>query len=116
MGLIQKIFGGIFGFIAGLFGSIAKVFGLGKSGFYMELSDDESAAAASKAVDATPKTAEPVAMKSEGSTPKSEAEVAAPSEVGASTSAEPSRPLVSPKPQVAIAAEVEEQGGIKNFA
>ncbi len=42
MGLIKKIFGGIFGLIGGIFGSIAKIFGIGKQGeFYMEL--DEAA-------------------------------------------------------------------------
>jgi hypothetical protein len=42
MGLIKKIFGGIFSLIGGIFGSIAKIFGVGKQGeFYMEL--DEAA-------------------------------------------------------------------------
>ncbi len=50
MGLIKKIFGGIFGLIGGIFGSIAKVFGIGKQGdFYMELDDAAAPAAASSA-------------------------------------------------------------------
>ncbi|NER83193.1 MAG: hypothetical protein F6K42_27300 [Leptolyngbya sp. SIO1D8] len=48
MGLIKKIFGGIFALIGGVFGGIAKVLGFGKKGdFYMEL--DESGAPQSPA-------------------------------------------------------------------
>lgn len=122
MGLIQKIFGGIFGFIASLFGSIAKVFGLGKSEFFMELTDDnqatvttpETTSEVSNAAEPATAVTKPGESKPASKTMKPEA--IAQAQAGASTSVGPSRPLVSPRSQEALAAAAEAQDGIKNFA
>ncbi|MEM6519320.1 MAG: hypothetical protein AAF722_08310 [Cyanobacteria bacterium P01_C01_bin.70] len=50
MGLIKKIFGGIFGLIGGIFGAIGRIFGFGKKDdFFMEL--DETAQPVAEAVE-----------------------------------------------------------------
>ncbi|WP_346292523.1 hypothetical protein [Sphaerothrix gracilis] len=45
MGLIQKIFGSIAAFFGSLFGVLGKVFGLKKSGYFLELDEDNSGSA-----------------------------------------------------------------------
>lgn len=85
MGLIQKVFGGIFAFVGSLFGVVGKVFGIGKkSEYFLELDDAASGAAPAKATPApAPQEAKPAA--------------AAPAKVAAAAPAPASTPAPAPK-------------------
>lgn len=118
MGLIKKIFGGLFAFLANLFG-----FGK-KSEFYMEL-DESSVSAPSapieSAVTANPQPVVapsreqqvPQTVKAE-KTPSSAQEKVSAQETAVSPSLEPARPLVLPRPQAELSAEQTPQ--LTNFA
>jgi predicted lipid-binding transport protein (Tim44 family) len=102
MGLIKKIFGGIFGLIGGIFGGLAKLLGLGKKGeFYMELEEGNSSAAPAEA------PAQPAStVKSEAAPAQTEK---APKPAPAQATVSPDKPLVTTNPQAAAKAASAEQ-------
>lgn len=75
MGLIKKIFGGLFSIVGGIFSAIAKLLGLGKKdGYYMELQDDEESTPSLESPSAKVVTAAPAnAASQNGGSPESEA-------------------------------------------
>lgn len=123
MGLIKKIFGGLFAFLGNLLGGLVGLFGIGKgSGFYMELEEGETA---------TPPAAPPVetALGNEAGAAAPATEIAtrpqqqsidpgstksAPEAVAAPY-VEPKRPLVLPRTEAELKAQAP-AGDLKTFA
>lgn len=98
MGLIKKIFGGIFGLIGSIFGSIAKIFGIGKKGeFFMELDDADSPALESQSA---PNKAEQAQAK-----PAQAEKVKAPVKVAEKSGEQPQQAQASFKEQLPAAPE-----------
>ncbi|MBE7382844.1 MAG: hypothetical protein F6J95_015695 [Leptolyngbya sp. SIO1E4] len=116
MGLIKKIFGGIFALIGGVLGGIAKLLGFGKKGdFYIEA--DESSASepaltanngTSQAV-AVPAQAQkaPAAANNNGASAPAQPQVMSPTLA-------PDKPLVTPKSPAELQAAATPQ--LTNFA
>ncbi|MFE4105149.1 hypothetical protein [Almyronema epifaneia] len=72
MGLIQKIFGSIAAFFSSLLGVVGKVFGINKSGYFLELDDEDSGSNSQPAAQRPQKSAqsqpkvEPTALQAQG--------------------------------------------------
>lgn len=107
MGLIKKIFGGIFGFIGGIFGFIGKLFGLGKkSEYYLEIDDSGTATStpaqsASSSQQVAQATADSTESTDQTQSKKSPATASNPSSGNknslSSPSQSPNAPLVLPR-------------------
>lgn len=107
MGLIKKIFGGIFALIGGIFGAILKPLGIGKREFYMEL-DESASAVAEQAAEAVSAVKDNISEVAETVSPAaSEASQGLSAEQKAlSPSLNPDKPLVLPKPQADLQPQV----------
>lgn len=98
MGLIKKIFGGLFAFLGSLFGVLGKLVGANKSEFYMELEDDG---------DSLPSATQVTSSNLQPTQPPQPAPQSTPTPV-------PDTPLVKAQPAKAAAPEKPEPQG--NFA
>ncbi len=98
MGLIKKIFGGLFGLLGSIFGVFGNLFGSKKSEFYMELDEDDVNIPSATQVTSSNLQPQQKTEPSPQSTPTTVSE----------------EPLVKPRPAKAAAAKKPEPQG--NFA
>lgn len=90
MGVITKILSGVLNFIQGLIGGIGKTLGVGKSQYFMELSDDDAAANDEAAPPAV--AAAPAETTSNGSATKADLDVIKPTSDAAKSIQSPAQP------------------------